>query len=71
MDTTAWDDMQLSALQASYPDWDIWLVPIFMPRHTRWCAKPKRERLSMVNVDSPEELIRAIAGHAAPRDHAG
>jgi hypothetical protein len=61
MDMTAWDDVQLQALQASYADWDIWTVPIYMPRHTRWCAKPTGHPISTISVDSPEELIKAIA----------
>jgi hypothetical protein len=56
-----WDEVQLRGLQATYINWDIWTVPIYMPRGTHWCARPKGAPVATVNEDSPENLIKAIA----------
>lgn len=56
-----WDEVQLRGLQGTYPNWDIWIVLIYLPRHTAWCARPKGEPVATINVESPEEMIKAIA----------
>jgi hypothetical protein len=56
-----WDEIQLGGLQASYPDWELWIVRCAVPPHTVWCARPKGAPIATINVYSPEELITAIA----------
>ena len=56
-----WDEVQLRGLQSQYVNWEIWTVPIYQPRSTHWCARPKGAPVATINVGSPEEMIKAIA----------
>ena len=55
-----WNEEQLERLRPHYPDWDLWIVPLYCGG-TTWCAKPKGVRCATINVGSPEELVEAIA----------
>lgn len=50
-------------LRPLYPGWDIWVVRCAVMRQTAWCARPKGPPVATINVDSPEELVAAIAEH--------
>lgn len=39
------------------PGWDVWYVPIHMPRGTRWCGKPAGADTAVAWGDSPGELV--------------
>jgi hypothetical protein len=55
-----WADQQLAALRPRYPQWDLWVVHIYMPKHTAWCARPAGTSIATINADSPESLIAEI-----------
>ena len=56
----SWADTQLAILKPRYPDWDIWIVPLYVGG-TAWCAKPRGAPVATINSYSPEDLIHAIA----------
>jgi len=41
---TDWTDRQLAMLRPKYPHWDLWVVHVYQPKHTVWCARPKGRR---------------------------
>lgn len=55
-----WADEQEAMLRSYYPELDIWYVPLYVGGQA-WCAKPKGERCSTIQVSTPEELVAAIA----------
>ena len=61
----SWNDRQLETLRQRYPEWDLWVVPVFMGPDT-WCAKPKGTEIATINTHFPEELVEAI-GEQSPR----
>jgi hypothetical protein len=48
-------------LRPQYPHWDIWTVRTVVPSGYVWCARPVGHPVATINVESPEELIAAIA----------
>ena len=52
---------QLAILRPMYPRWDIWTVRLATVRQTLWCARPMGTPTATINVESPDELIAAIA----------
>jgi len=61
----SWDDQQLAILRPKYPAWDIWVVRLGCRRGSIWCARPAGTDVATINVESPEELIAAIAEQEA------
>jgi hypothetical protein len=57
----SYDDQALALLKPRYEGrWDIWFVPRIGQRST-WCAKPAGTPTATINVETPEDLVRAIA----------
>jgi hypothetical protein len=56
-----WAEQQLAILRPKYPAWDIWVVRLGCGRGSIWCARPAGTEVATINVQSPEELIAAIA----------
>lgn len=55
----SWADKQLAALRPNYPDWEIWIVPLY-PVGETWCARPVGHPVATINSDSPEHLVAEI-----------
>jgi hypothetical protein len=62
---TDWTDRQLAMLRPKYPHWDLWVVHVYQPKHTVWCARPTGTPVATINADSPEALIAEIAEQEA------
>lgn len=45
-------------IQGQLPGWDVWWVPIAVPRGTRWCGRPAGHPVSVAQGDSGDELIK-------------
>ena len=54
-------DQMLSILRPKYPAWDLWVVRLGCRRGSIWCARPAGTEVAIVNVESPEELVAAVA----------
>jgi len=63
---TDWAGEQLAWLRPMYPMWELWVVRMFR-RGTIWCARPAGAEAATINVESPEELIAAIAEQESVR----
>ena len=50
-----WADERPALLTERWPDWDIWVVPVYMGPDT-WCARVKGEPVARFNAGSPDEL---------------
>jgi len=51
---------QLTRLRPMFPGWELWTVPLCGGRGWTWCARPAGVATATVNVESAEELIRAL-----------
>ena len=60
-----WAEEVLDTIRVLYPGWDLWVVHVYEPRSTIWCARPTGTPVATINADTPEELIADIRGWEA------
>jgi hypothetical protein len=52
-------DLALADLRASFPHWQIWVVPLAVGGQT-WCARPLGDTRPVLNADSAEHLAEYL-----------
>ena len=57
------DAERVAALEAQWPDWEVWTVRQYIGG-TAWCARRRDDHRTVINAGSPAELVKMLEAAA-------